>query len=84
MSYNPDAMTIIVSGDMPEEMQTQVKNQIAADVITAQEFAEREQALKMQEQVAADTEQNRVDAGLEEPNEGDGFAAPDETEVDNV
>lgn len=84
MSYNPDAMTIIVSGDMPEEMQTQVKNQIAADVITAQEFAEREQALKMQEQVAADTEQNRVDAGLEEPNEGDGFAAPDETEVDSV
>lgn len=84
MSYNPDAMTIIVSGDMPPEMQTEVKNQIAADVITAQEFAEREQALQMQEQVSEDTKQNRIDAGLEEDNEGDGFSAPDEGEIDQV
>lgn len=82
MSYNPDAMTIIVSGDLPPEMAEKLKTQLTADVLTANEFAEREKALEMQQQVEHDTEQNRVDAGLEEG--GDDFQAPDEASVDNV
>lgn len=85
MSYNPDAMTIIVSGDLPNEMADKLRNQVTADIVTVAEMNERENALTMSEEVAEETEQNRVDAGLEEPaDEGDGFAAPDETQVDNV
>lgn len=82
MPYNPDAMTIIVSGDLPPEMKDKLTNQLTADVLTAKEFAEREQALAMQVQVEDETKENREAAGLEEGN--DGFSAPEETEVDNV
>lgn len=82
MSYNPDAMTVIVSGDLPPEMKEKLVNQLTADVLTAKEFSERESALAMQEQVEDDTEANREQAGLD--GEGDGFAAPEETEVDSV
>lgn len=85
MSYNPDAMTIIVSGDLPNEMADKLRNQVTADIVTIAEMNERENALAMSEKVAEETEQNRIDAGLEEPNEGgDGFAAPDESQVDDV
>lgn len=83
MTYNPDAMTIIVSGDLPPEMAEKLQSQLTADVLTAQEFGQREQVLEKQQEVEQDTEQNRVDAGLEQQ-EGDEFAAPDGAEVDNV
>ncbi len=82
MSYNPDAMTIIVSGDLAPEMMTKLTNQLTADVLTSKEFSEREKALAMQEQVEDQTKENRVAAGLEEEDEG--FNAPDESEVENV
>ena len=83
MSYNPDAMTIIVSGDLPPEMADQLKNQLTADVLTAQEFGERERVLAQQQEIEQDTEENRVEAGLEEK-EGDEFSAPDESEIGEV
>lgn len=83
MAYNPDAMTIIVSGDLPPEMAEKLQSQLTADVLTAQEFAQREQTLEKQQEVEHDTAQNRADAGLD-GEEGDEFAAPDEGEVDNV
>lgn len=81
MSYNPDAMAIIVSGDLAPEMMEKLKSQLTADVLTSQEFSERERALAMQEQVEADTQENREEAGLEE---GEGFNAPEEGEVEDV
>lgn len=83
MPYNPDAMTIIVSGDLPPEMADQLKNQLTADVLTAQEFGERERVLAQQQEIEQDTEENRVEAGLEEK-EGDEFSAPDESEIGEV
>ena len=85
MNYNPDAMTIIVSGDLPPEMREKLVNQSTADVLTAKEFSERERALAMQEEVEADTKENREAAGLEGDNEGDGgFEAPDEGEIEQT
>lgn len=84
MPYNPDAMTIIVSGDLPPEMAEKLQSQLTADVLTAQEFAQRESVLEKQQEVEQDTEKNRVDAGLEKPNEGDDFQAPEKTVVDDI
>lgn len=82
MAYNPDAMTVIVSGDLPPEMKEKLTNQLTADVVTAKEFAERESALAMQEKAEEDTQTNRDNAGID--SEDDGFAAPEETEIDDV
>lgn len=86
MNYNPDAMTVIVSGDLAPEIMDNLKNQLTADVMTTSEFRDRENALAQQEQVEADTKENREAAGLEEGDENSdtGFNAPDEGEIEDT